>query len=110
MKLLLDQNLSPHLVNRLAGVYPGIGHVSLIGLDRASDIAVWEYARANDYLIVTKDSDFNDLSVMRGAPPKVLWLWLGNCTTNTVEQVLRRANTQITTFAADNTASILELV
>lgn len=110
MKLLLDQNLSPRLVNRLASVYLDISHVSLIGLDRASDIAVWEYAQANDYIIVTKDSDFNDLSVMRGSPPKVLWLRLGNCTTNTVEQTLRRANAQIIAFAADNTTNILELI
>jgi len=55
MKLPFDHNLSPHLVRRLSDVYPDTGHVFLIGLDRASDMAVWNYAQTNDYIIVTKD-------------------------------------------------------
>ncbi|HEX5548075.1 MAG TPA: DUF5615 family PIN-like protein [Ktedonobacterales bacterium] len=110
MKLLLDQNLSPRLIGRLAGLYPGISHVSLVGLDRASDSAVWDYAKANDFAIVTKDSDFNDMSLLRGVPPKVIWLRLGNCTTDMVEQVLRRAHAQITAFEQDDSASVLELL
>ena len=84
MKLLLDQNLSPRLVNRLASVYLDMSHVALVGLDRASDAEVWEYARANDYIIETKDSDFNDISLLRGAPPQIIWLRLGDCTTDAV--------------------------
>ncbi|HEY7341088.1 MAG TPA: DUF5615 family PIN-like protein [Ktedonobacterales bacterium] len=110
MKLLLDQNLSPRLIARLASIYPGISHVSLTGLDRASDNAVWDYAKANDFAIVTKDSDFNDMGLIRGIPPKVIWLRLGNCTTDTVEQVLRRAHAQITAFEQDDSASVLELL
>ena len=110
MKLLLDQNLSPRLVNRLASVYLDMSHVALVGLDRASDAEVWEYARANDYIIVTKDSDFNDMSLLRGAPPQIIWLRLGNCTTDMVEQVLRRGYAQIVAFASESTRSILELV
>ena len=109
MKLLLDQNLSPRLVSRLAAEYPGINHVSQVGLERASDVEVWDYALANDYIIVTKDSDFNDLSVLRGSPPKVLWLRLGNCTTAMVEQLLRHGYAQITFFADADATSILEL-
>jgi len=79
MKLLFDHNLSPRLVQRLADLYPGASHVALGGLDRATDLAVWTYAQTNEYVIVTKDSDFNDVSVLRGFPPKVIWLRLGNC-------------------------------
>ena len=86
MKLLLDQNLSPRLVHRLADLYPDAAHVSLVGLDRASDGEVWDYAQANDCIIVTKDADFSDMSVLRGHPPKIIWLRLGNCTTSDVEQ------------------------
>lgn len=89
-KLLFDQNLSPRLASRLADLYPDSSHVSLAGLDRASDGALWVYAQANDYILVTKDIDFNDMSVLRGFLPKVLWLRLGNCTTRDVEQALRR--------------------
>jgi len=108
--LLFDQNLSPLLVNRLADLFPGALHVAQIGLDRASDLAVWEYARSHDCALVSKDADFNDLSVLRGSPPKVLWLRLGNCTTSDIEQTLRAAHSEIVAFFSDPALSILELV
>lgn len=101
MRLLFDQNLSPRLVQRLTDLYPETTHVSLVGLDRASDAAVWEYAWTTNSIIVTKDADFSDIIVLRGFPPKVLWLRLGNCTTIDIEQALRRAHAQITAFATD---------
>lgn len=73
MKLLFDHNLSPRLVSRPADRYPDASHTSLAGLDRATDIAVWLYAQAHAYTIVTKDADFSDASVLRGFPPKVIW-------------------------------------
>jgi len=109
MKLLFDQNLSPRLVQRLTDLYTDTSHVSLVGLDRSTDLAVWDYARANDFCIVTNDADFNDLSVIQGFPPKVVWLRLGNCTTTDVEQVLRRGHAQITAFADDLSVGTLEL-
>ena len=44
MKLLFDHDLSPRLVRRLADLYPNASHVALVGLDRATDLAVWTYA------------------------------------------------------------------
>jgi len=49
VKLLFDQNLSPFLANRLADIFPGSAHVQDVGLDRADDAAVWDYARANGF-------------------------------------------------------------
>ncbi len=72
MKLLFDHNLSPRLVSLLADAYPNSSHLYLLGLDTADDHVVWEYARAQDYIIVTKDSDFNELSLSRGFPPKLI--------------------------------------
>lgn len=110
MKLLFDHNLSPRLVQRLADRYPNASQVFLIGLDRASDLDVWLYAYANDYIIVTKDSDFSDLSVLRSFPPKVIWLRMGNCTTGEVERTLRTWYAAITTFANDPSVGVLELL
>ena len=69
MKLLLDENLSPRLVRRLESLFPGIIHVRDIGLKRASDKTIWEWAKANDYGVVTTDSDFVAMSDQRGNPP-----------------------------------------
>lgn len=109
MRLLFDQNLSPRLTLRLADQYPDVTHVAHVGLERATDLEVWEFAAARGYTIVTKDSDFGDISLLRGSPPKIVWLRLGNCTTGDVERVLRRAHTAIADFLDDSAASILEL-
>ncbi len=62
-KLLFDQNLSPKLINRLADLYPNSDHLDLLGLGTADDALVWEHARRNGFLVITKDADFADLSV-----------------------------------------------
>ena len=78
MKLLLDENLSRRLVPFLQSAYPGSSQVALLGMEQASDRAIWQYARENDYAIVTKDADYYDLSLLLGAPPYVVWLQIGN--------------------------------
>jgi predicted nuclease of predicted toxin-antitoxin system len=107
MKLLFDHNLSPRLVARLADVFPGASHVSLVGLDRASDLEVWNYAAASDCVLVTRDADFDDLSLLRGVPPKVIWLRIGNCTTHQVETVLRHHHLLIVDFLSDTSIGVL---
>jgi predicted nuclease of predicted toxin-antitoxin system len=90
MKLLLfDQNLSPRLINLLADIYPASIHVDAIGLPNAPDREVWDYARQHDYIIVTKDADFSELSLLLGFPPKVIWIRRGNCSTRDIERLLR---------------------
>jgi predicted nuclease of predicted toxin-antitoxin system len=80
MKLLFDENLSPKLPRLLATQFPGSDHVRDSGLKGQSDQAVWEYAKAHGFTLVSKDGDFYQRSLLLGAPPKVIWLCLGNCT------------------------------
>ena len=89
MKLLLDNNLPPRLVCRLDVLFPLSEHVFALGLDRASDLEIREFARQEEFVIVTKDADFSDLCVLRGFPPKIIWIRLGNCTVNDLEKLLR---------------------
>jgi predicted nuclease of predicted toxin-antitoxin system len=74
MRLLLDENLSRRLVPFLQNEYPGSTQVVLVGLEAATDQTLWEYAKANDYVIVTRDADFEELSLVWGQSPKVIWL------------------------------------
>ncbi len=75
MKLLFDANLSPKLVNRLAGLFPRSAHVFETAMARStSDELIWEYAKANAFTIVTADSDFLHLAQFRGTPPKLVRL------------------------------------
>ncbi|MEZ4670006.1 MAG: DUF5615 family PIN-like protein [Anaerolineae bacterium] len=73
MKLLLDNNLSPKLLSRLLSLYPDSSQVSLLELDRSSDLDVWTVARRESFCLVTKDADFNELVTTNGFPPKVIW-------------------------------------
>jgi predicted nuclease of predicted toxin-antitoxin system len=109
MKLLFDQNLSPKLVNRLADLFPGSEHVQSVGLDCASDDQIWEHARLNGFAIVSEDVDYNNLSVVRGQPPKVIWLQLGNCSTAQVEAVFRARFADIDAFEQDPSVGTLVL-
>lgn len=109
MKLLFDQNLSPQLVYRLRDCFPDTGHVSALGLATASDLAVWNYARDEGFTIVTKDADFNDAAILRGVPPKIIWVRLGNCTTKDIENTIRLHRNEIADFIDDSASSVLEL-
>ena len=109
MKLLLDQNLSLHLVNRLADLFPDSIHVSEVGLDRSSDHEIWDYAHQNDYLIVTKDVDFSEFTILNGFPPKVIWIRRGNCSTGDIEAILRTNYSAIKDMTEDLGTGILEL-
>ena len=109
MKLLFDENLSFKLTSSLADLFPGSQHVRDVGLISASDEAVWAHARKEQLAIVSKDSDFYHRSVVRGHPPKVIWLRIGNGPTGTIESLLRTRHAEILSFASDENASILAL-
>jgi predicted nuclease of predicted toxin-antitoxin system len=110
MKLLFDHHISRKLVAHLADLFPDASHVVFHGLDRADDMVIWQFARDNAYTIVTKDSDFNDVVTLRGAPPKVVWLRVGNCTTRELERIIRRNAISIGAFLNDATGVILEIL
>lgn len=89
MKLLFDENLSHRLVELLADTYPESQHVRQIGMQSASDRVVLGYAELMEMVLVTKDTDFDDLGILRSDTARILRLDLGNCTTDEVEHVLR---------------------
>ena len=109
MKLLLDENISPKLAAKLSDIYPDSAHVRQFGLSRKDDLQVWEFAKANDFTIVSKDSDFNQFSLLWGHPPKVVWTRIGNCSTAQIAEILRISSVLIHTFNEDPNESILVL-
>lgn len=109
MKLLFDENLSPALPHRVADLFPNSAHVRDVGMKAIDDPIVWDYAKNNDFMIVSKDADMHDLSLVFGNPPKVVWLRLGNCSTRQVEELLRRDFDVIKLFHEDENVSLLVL-
>ena len=109
MNFLFDENLSRRLCGNLEDCFPNSHHVSEIGLENADDQKIWNFAKKEDMIIVSKDGDFHDLSFLFGAPPKVIWLRIGNCTTRLAESILRKNRITIQYFANDREAAILVL-
>ena len=109
MRLLFDEQLSVRLCSLLVESYPGAHHVGQIGLRGAPDEVVWRAAAERDCILVTKDEDFHRLSVLRGAPPRVIWLRLGNASTEDVARLLRERREDIERFAGQDEATFLAL-
>lgn len=107
MKLIFDENLAARLAHRFADLFPGSTDVTSAGLDSTSDTEIWEFAKAHDYVIVSKDKDFESLSVVKGAPPKVILVQLGNCSVQQIENCLRRNAVLIGDFVAHSTKGLL---
>ena len=109
MRLLFDKQLSEALVPLLHDLFPESLHVRLLGAGGAPDPTVWQLAREHDCLLVTKDEDFHRLSVLLGAPPKVVWLRIGNCATEDIARLLRQRAEDLGRFAAQGEETFLEL-
>ena len=109
MRLLFDQNLSPHLKEALRDLYPESRHVRSAGLESADDATIWAYAKDHGFVIVSKDSDFRQLSFTLGQPPKVIWIRRGNCSTSEIESILRDRYGDLLAFYEDELGTFLAL-
>lgn len=109
MNILLDQNISFRVVGLLAGEFKNVGQVKHLGLVDASDLAIWNYALKNDYTIATFDSDFIDLSHLKGTPPKIIWLRFGNSSNLKIANKLLSKSTEIKEFILNSELAFLEI-
>lgn len=109
MKLLLDENLSDRIIARIDDLYPDSTHVKTLGLTNTDDKIIWEYAKSNNLIIVSKDSDFHQRSLLYGYPPKFIYLRIGNSPTSRIIQILRDSFDIIRQFTNSTVESILVL-
>ncbi|WP_414527984.1 DUF5615 family PIN-like protein [Nodularia chucula] len=109
MKLLLDENLSDRIIPKILDFYPNSFHVKTLGLTNTDDLVIWEYAKINDFIIVSKDSDFHQRSLLYGYPPKFIYLRIGNSPTSKIVEILRNNFEIISNFGDSTLESILVL-
>ncbi|MFN6134156.1 MAG: DUF5615 family PIN-like protein [Synechococcaceae cyanobacterium] len=109
MRLLIDENLSPRLSPSLSGNFPGRVHVRDVDLKGVDDLTIWSFAGEHGYAILSKDDDFRSLSLLRGAPPKVIWLVIGNTSTSAILELLLRHTKAIHSFLQESDSSLLIL-
>ena len=109
MKLLLDENLSRRLVPYLQADFPGSSHVARLSLEQTSDNSIWEYAKTNGYVIVTRDADFEEISSLRGHPPQIIWLKIGNLSKAAVLNLVKNNRQWIEKALLDEGLACIEL-
>ena len=109
MKLLFDQNISFRLVKRIESLFPGSQQVKSLALENKTDKTIWDFAKKEEYTIVTFDSDYYDLSLTLSHPPKIIWIKTGNLTTNALEKLLTAKAEQIKSFISDSDLGCLEI-
>ena len=109
MSLLFDQNISFKIIKSIEDIYPGSISVKEIGLDNPRDIDIWNFAKLKQLSIVTFDSDFIDLSNLKGYPPKIIWLRIGNTSTLNIAERIRKERKNISDFLNNGEIGFLEI-
>lgn len=109
MKLLLDENISRRLVPALQKAYPGTSQLALLGLEQADDMAIWDYAKREGYILVSKDTDFLDLFALFGYPPKIIYLALGNCANQQILDSLLHSQADICAQLSKDEVGLVEI-
>jgi predicted nuclease of predicted toxin-antitoxin system len=107
--LLIDQNLPRALEDFLERDLPGCRHVRSLGLERASDTAIWTEAQVRGLAILTKDLDFRHRSAVLGHPPKVVLVRCGNSSTAAVCATIAGSIPAIRAFLDDSNAPLLAI-
>jgi predicted nuclease of predicted toxin-antitoxin system len=109
MKLLLDENISSKLVKFLTNNFPESSHIDFLKMKGTTDTSIWEYAKTENYIIVSKDNDFRQRSFLFGSPPKVIWLSVGNGNTRIIKDLLQKNIMLIQSFSQDPNEGLLVL-
>jgi len=99
VRLLLDENLSERLLQPLTELFPGSEHIRSLANTGASDRLLWDLARTGPFILTTRDEDFVGMSVLRGSPPKVVWLNVGKSRNAVIAALLQTHATDIQRFA-----------
>ena len=107
MKLLFDQNLSRWLPQDIDATFSGSQHVADVNLMTEDDETVWRFAADHGFVIISKDSDFFHRALLRGHPPKVIHLRVGNCSTQHIRNLLTDNKSLIYEFISDPIESLL---
>ncbi len=98
MTFLIDENLSRRLKRLLQSEFGTCVHVSDVGLLRSDDQLVWRKARELGLTLLSKDDDLREMVADRGPPPKLVWLRLGNCSTQEIAAALLSTRPEVDAF------------
>ncbi|HMS65515.1 MAG TPA: DUF5615 family PIN-like protein [Ignavibacteria bacterium] len=109
MKFLFDENISHRILKKLNSEFANSIHCKNINPNPKNDLDIWNYAKSNDFTIVTFDEDFYEWMILKGFPPKIIWLRTGNTTTNNIAEIINKKSLDIKDFHESKEVGIFEL-
>ncbi len=110
MRFLFDQNISHRILDKLPDLFEGSTSIKKEGLINAPDKTIWDFAKRENFVIVTQDSDFNDLTALNGFPPKIIWIRSGNLKTDEIADLITKNQNSIQDFLKDENLGCFEIV
>lgn len=110
MKLLFDQNISHRILKILSNDFEESTTVKNENLIDCTDKAIWAFAKKSNYTIVTQDSDFNDLNLLNGFPPKIIWIRAGNLKTEELANILKNHLEELKDFESNQNFGCFEIL
>ena len=109
MKLLIDENISFRIIKLIDKYFPNSMHVSSVRKDRFSDLDIWLFAKENNFIVVSYDEDFYEWQLLRGFPPKIIWLRFGNSKTEIIANKLIDNISHIQNLSTNMEIGIIEI-
>lgn len=110
MNLLFDQNISFRILKWIDDIFPGSISVHDLEYHNPHDLDIWKFAKLNNYVIITFDAGFVDISNLRGYPPKIIWLRIGNTSTKNIADRIRAEQRSIMEFLSNSESAFLEII
>jgi predicted nuclease of predicted toxin-antitoxin system len=108
IRLIIDENISWRLKKLLPDweILPS----NEIKTDiRLTDRMIWQFAKTNNYVILTFDGDFSELQNLYSFPPKIIWLRTGNVKTNEIAALISILQEEIVKFIDDKGLGVYEI-
>ena len=79
MKFIVDAQLPPALARFLSAKGENVIHVLDRQMMESSDTEIWALALQENWIIITKDEDFQVRASVSTVFPSIIWIRIGNC-------------------------------
>jgi predicted nuclease of predicted toxin-antitoxin system len=108
LRFIIDENISWRL-KKLLPHWEILPVNEIAQAARLSDLSIWQFAKSNRYQILTFDEDFSELQNLYGFPPKIIWLRIGNTSTNHIASLLLKKEYELIDFLNNDELGVLEI-
>lgn len=88
----IDEQISPKFAGWLTQRFQVTCHsVDTLGYFSTPDAEIFEKAREVNAIVITKDRDFREMVLEKGAPPQVVWVTCGNTSMARLQGIFEKA-------------------